>query len=141
MIGRQVIPVNQGLTLDELHAFMQENWECESHNFFKKGRPTPMSIEEYILLPATYNYMVAVYPRKAGKFFSKENKVILIVCDTPEGLDAHFAASIPTRNIFFGAEKINAVMSREKERKGPAEKALQFYTAYMKELLEKAGLC
>ncbi len=141
MIGRQVIEVNKGFTLDELLTFMNENWDTATHNQFRKGRPTPASIEEYILLPATYNYMVAAYPRKAGGLFSRENKVILIVCDTPEGIDTQIISSLPTSNIFFGAGKIGIVMSKEKERKGPAENALQFYTAYMKELLEKAGLC
>ncbi|MCQ2401816.1 MAG: hypothetical protein MJ059_07845 [Lachnospiraceae bacterium] len=141
MIGRQVIKVNKGLTLDELLAFMEKNWDKESHNEFRKGRPTAASIEEYILLPATDNYMVIAYPRKKGGLFNKEDKVVLSVCDTPEGIKGQIITSLPTRNIFFGAAQVGLIMSKEDERKGPAENALQFYTAYMKELLEKEGLC
>lgn len=141
MTGRQVIVVNKGFTLDELADFMNKNWDCESHNQFRRGRPTAASIEEYILLPATDNYMVAVYSRKAGGLFNKENKVILIVCDAPAGIKTQLISSLPTRNIFFGAAKIGVVMSKEKERKVPAENALLFYTEYMKDLLKKDGLC
>ena len=139
MIGRQVIKVNRGFSLDELLQFMNENWDTETHCRFIKGRPTAASIEEYILLPATPNYMVIAYPRKAGGLFNKENKVILSVCDTPEGVKTEIIESIPSGNAFFGALKIGLVTSKEKERKGPAEEVLQYYTEYMKKLLEKAG--
>lgn len=139
MIGRQVIEVNRGFSLDELLQFMNENWDTETHCRFIKGRPTAASIEEYILLPATPNYMVIAYPRKAGGLFNKENKVILSVCDTPEGVKTEIAESIPSGNFFFSALKIGLVTSKEKERKGPAEEVLQYYTEYMKELLEKSG--
>ena len=139
MIGRQVIEVNKGFSLDELLQFMNENWDTETHCKFIKGRPTAASIEEYILLPATPNYMVIAYPRKAGGLFNKADKVILSVCDTPEGVKTEIIESIPSGNVFFGALKIGLVTSKEKERKGPAEKVLQYYTEYMKELLEKAG--
>lgn len=140
MIGRQTIAINRAMTLDELLEFMNENWDVETHCKFKKGRPTAASIEEYILLPATRNYMVIVYPRQAGGLFSKTNKVILTVCDTPKGVESEIIESIPSGNAFFGALKIELVTTKEKERKGPAEEVLQFYTGYMKELLEKAGL-
>ena len=139
MIGRQVIEVNRGFSLDELLQFMNENWDIETHCGFIKGRPTAASIEEYILLPATPNYMVIAYPRKAGGLFNKANKVILSVCDTPESVKTEIIESIPSNNVFFGALKIGLVTSKEKERKGPAEEVLQYYTEYMKELLEKAG--
>ena len=76
MIGRQVILINKPLTLQELEQIMQDNWDKEQYGSFKIGRPTPASIEEYILLPATRRYLTIVYPRAAGGFFSKENKVI-----------------------------------------------------------------
>ena len=139
MIGKQVIKVNRSFTLDELLEFMNEKWDVQTYNQFKKGKPTPAAIEEYILLPATPNYMVCVYARKAGGLFSKENKVILIVADTPEGVKTEIIESLKSSNAIFGAMKIGLVMTKEKERKGPAEDALQFYTKYMKELLENEG--
>ena len=120
VIGRQVILINKPLTLQELEQIMQDNWDKEQYGSFKIGRPTPASIEEYILLPATRRYLTIVYPRAAGGFFSKENKVI-------QG---------PLLNIL----QTKSVLSAEKERKGPAEEMLQAYTAHMKEILKKNGL-
>lgn len=139
MVGRQVIKVNRSFTLDELLEFMNKNWDVETHNQFRKGKPTVASIEEYILLPATTNYMVCAYARKAGGLFSKDNKVILIVADTPEGVKTEIIESLKSDSAVFGALQVGLVMTKEKERKGPAEEALQFYTEYMKELLEKEG--
>ena len=53
MIGRQVIPVNRPLTLQELEQIMQDNWDKEQYGNFKIGRPTKASVEEYILLRIT----------------------------------------------------------------------------------------
>ena len=71
MIGRQVILINRPITLQELEQIMQNNWDKEQYGSFKIGKPTPASIEEYILLPATYRYLTIVYPRAAGGFFKQ----------------------------------------------------------------------
>ena len=138
MIGRQVIKTNKAFTLEELNQFMAENWDREQYNNFIIGRPTAASIEKYILLPATERFMVIAYSRKAG-MFSKANKVILSVCNTPEGAKQDLIRAIPSHNAFFGAWKISKTMSMEKERKGPAEETLQKYAEYMKQLLDGAG--
>lgn len=140
MTGRQVILINKPLSLDQLLQFMNENWDKETYNGFTKGKPTPASIEEYILLPATENYMVIAFPRKADGLFSKKNKVVLSVCDTPAGAVKNIIISLPTRRVFTGGAKIAATISREEERKGPAEEALLFYTKHMTDLLKGAGL-
>lgn len=139
MIGRQVIKTNRAFTLEELEQFMQEHWDKEQYNYFAIGRPTAASVEQYILLPATERFMVIAYARKAGGLFNKDNKVILSVCDTPKGAEMEIFRSIHSHNVFFGAWKIKTTMSMEEERKGPAEEALQKYTAYMKQLLDSAG--
>lgn len=139
MIGRQVITVNRSFTLKELEQFMAQNWNKTEYNSFFIGKPTPASIDEYILLPATNRFMVIVYPKKAGGLFSKDNKVVLTVCDSPAGVRSRLITSIPTKNAFFGLFKISETLSTEKERKGPAEDVLQKYTAYMKQLLTNAG--
>ncbi len=136
MIGRQVIKTNQAFTLEELEQFMRSNWDTEQYNDFVIGKPTAASIEKYILLPATERFMVIVYPRKAGGLFTKDNKVVLTVCNTPQGAEMEIFRSIHSHNAFFGAWKVGTTMSMEAERKGPAEEALQKYTAYMKSLLK-----
>ena len=135
MIGRQVIKTKRAFTLEELYEFMNEHWDKEQYNDFMIGRPTVASIEKYILLPATERFMVIAYSRKAGGLFNKDNKVILSVCNTPEGAKQDLIRSIHSHNVFFGAWKVGTTMSMEAERKGPAEEALQYYAAHMREIL------
>ncbi len=139
MIGRQVIKTSRAFTLEELEQFMRERWDKERYNDFMIGRPTAASVEKYILLPATERFMVIVYSRKAGGLFSRDNKVILTVCDTPAGIRQDIARSVHSHNVFFGAWKIGTALSMEEERKGPAENVLQVYSSYMRELLSSAG--
>ena len=140
MTGRQVIPINRPLTLRELEQIMQENWDSEQYGSFIIDRPTKASVEEYILLPATQRFLIIVYPRSAGKLFSKENKVILSTADTPEGAKIAVAEYFPTKGPLTKLLQTASVLSSEKERKGPAEEALQAYTAHMKDILKKIGL-
>ncbi len=139
IIGRQVIPTTKAFTLDELYSFMEEHWNTEEYNPFERGRPNPLSAEEYIMLPATPRFLVLVYSRAAGGLFSKDNKVILTTANTPEGVSESLIRGIPTSNIIFGGIQISSSMSAEKERKGPAEDILQMYTEYMQKLLAEAG--
>ena len=139
MIGRQVIPTTRAFTLQELEQFMQTRWNKNEYNGFIIGKPTPASVEQYVLLPATERYMVIVFSRKGGSFLSKEDKVILSVAETPSGVKQSLLSSIPTHGVFAGIWKVSSTMSAEKERKGPAEDALQKYTAYMRRLLSEAG--
>ncbi len=140
MIGRQVITINKTFTLQELEQFMQENWDKEQYSNFRLGKPTAASIGEYILLPATHRFLVIVYPKAAGGFFNKENKIVLSVADTPAGAQAAFAEYVPVKGAIFKLWQTSQVLSAEKERKGPAEEVLQAYTAHMKEILAKNGL-
>lgn len=139
MIGRQVILTTRAFTLKELEDFMRERWDRAAYNDFITGRPTSLSAEEYVLLPATPRFMVIVYSRRAGGLFNRKDKLILSVCETPAGVGARLAAAIPTHNAFFGIWQIGTALSVEKERKGPAEEALQKYAAHMRSLLEEAG--
>ena len=129
MIGRQVIKSGRKWeSKEELLQFMEEHWNKEEYGDFFFGRPTLGSVAEYICLPATRRFMVIVYPKK--------EKVVLTVCDAPEGLQSRLVQSIPHQGrIITSAITLAELGSYEKERKGPAEEVLQGYTAYMKELL------
>ncbi len=140
MIGRQVILINKAITLQELEQIMQEHWDREQYGSFRIGRPTPASIEEYILLPATARFLIIVYPRKAGGLFNKENKVVLSTADTPQGAEIAIAEYFPTKGPLTKLLQTGSVLSAEKERKGPAEEVLQACTAHMKEILKQKGL-
>lgn len=140
MIGRQVIPISRTLSKEELLAFMEANWDKETYNPFIFGKPTELSVDEYIILPATPRYVTIVYPVKKGGLFNKTDKIVLTTVDSPSGATEGLLRQIPARSVVFGATKMASLKSAEKERKGPAEEALQIYTAYMKELLEREGL-
>lgn len=139
MKGRQVIETKRAFTLEELEQFMRQHWDTETYNDFVIDRPTPASIQKYILLPATQRFMVIAYSRAAGGLFSKKDKVVLAVCDSTAGAVQRMAASVRRDNLFHNIWSISQNMSIEKERKGPAEEALQKYAAYMRELLIANG--
>ena len=140
MIGRQVIPISKSFTLQELAQFMEENWDKEQYSNFTVGKPTAISTAEYILLPATHRYLVIVYPKAAGGLFSKENKIVLSVADTPAGAGAAIAEYFPVSGPLARIWQTGRVLDAEKERKGPAEEVLQAYTAHMKSILSAKGL-
>ena len=139
MIGRQVILTNRAFTLEELYAFMKENWDVNECGEFILGRPTKASIEEYIILPATPRFVTIVFPRSAESKLSKENKIVLSTADTPSGALEGLFQAVPTGNLFVGIAQMKSLRSSEKERKGPAEDVLQIYTGYMKKLLGEHG--
>ncbi len=140
MVGRQVIEVTRPFTLQELNDFMEANWNKEEFNAFNIGKPTGMSVGEYILLPATHRFQVIVYPKAAGGLFNKENKVVLTTCDTPAGAQEASFEYMPTGNALTKLWQTSKVLDAEKERKGPAEEVLQIYTAHMKDILARNGL-
>lgn len=139
MIGRQEIVTNRYFTLDELEAFMKEHWNTADYNEFERGRPTALSVDEYVMLPATARYLIIIHTKQAGGLFNKENKVILTTVNTPQGASESLLRGIPTSSLIFGGIQIHGVMSAEKERKGPAEEILQKYASYLKQLLQEAG--
>ena len=139
MTGIQNIFTNRAFTLEELIQFMRQNWATEQYNDFIIDRPTPLSAVKGILLPATPRFWVCVFPHAAGGLFNKKDKVTLSTCENISGAFESLASSIPTHNILYGAWAIGKTMSKEKERKGPAEEALQKYAMYMRELLGNAG--
>ncbi|MBQ9022969.1 MAG: hypothetical protein IJ108_03515 [Eubacterium sp.] len=139
MIGRQVIVTNKAFTLQELYDFMKKYWDVNECGEFTIGKPTKMSVEEYILLPATPRFMTIVFPRSAESRFSKENKIVLSTADTPAGALEGIAQAIPTGNLITGVVQMKSLRSSEKERKGPAEEILQIYTGYLKKLLGEHG--
>jgi hypothetical protein len=140
MIGRQVIILNRPLSMEELLQFMDTHWDKEQYNAYVYDKPTAMSMDKYIILPATDRYLTIVYPVKAGGLFHKNNTVVLTTVDSPAGAAEGLLRNIPSRRILYGAAKMGSLMSSEQERKGPAEETLQVYTAYMRSLLEQAGL-
>ena len=130
--GREVIDVNFTWTLDEMEQFMKENWDTTEQPEFTRGKPQPMSIEEFLMLPATPNMLVIAYPRK--------NKVIFSVAQNKEGAKTLALTAIPSHNTIYNIAKSAATLSLTKEMKGPAAEICALYAEYMKELLQEKGL-
>ena len=139
MIGRHVILTSRAFTLEELHDFMKKHWDCDTFNSFILGKPTPLSVKEYIILPASPRFVTIIETAKAGGLFNKDNKVILSTADSPNGAMEGFLRITPGNNVLASALKVGSLMSAEKERKGPAEEVLQEYAKYLTELLGKEG--
>ena len=140
MIGRQVIVVNRYIPTEELLQLMEERWDKENFNGFVYDKPIAMSVDKYIILPASDRFLTIVYTVKKGGLFHKNNTVVLSTADTPAGAAEGLLRNIPSKRILFGAAKMGSLMSSEEERKGPAEAALQAYTGHMKDILGQAGL-
>lgn len=134
MIGRQVIKLRNYYTLAELKAKVDafgapETEECTI------GRPTGVSVEEYLLIPATEHYMVAAIMRRPG-LFSRTDRLVLFVCDTVAGALNHAATSVRTKSILLGYKQIKLTLSLEEERKGPAEATLLAVADCMREIFK-----
>lgn len=130
--GREVIEVSFDWTLDDLENFMEEHWDKEGFAYFERGRPTPLSIEEYLYLPATPNCLVIAYPRKG--------KIIFSVADNMNGAKKLAVSAVPTGSPIADIYQTALVISRAKEMKGPAAKICEAYSAHMKDLLKERGL-
>lgn len=132
MKGREVIKVNKTFTLEELAAFMDAHWDAAEFGGYQVGRPTPASIEEYIILPATKNCLVILYPR--------DGKVILSVAQTPAGVGKMAFTAIPTGNAIAGIAQASASISLAKELRGPANDIMLIYAEQVKKILAAEGL-
>lgn len=130
--GREVIKVSFTWTLDQLAEFMEDKWDTEEFGEFQIGKPTPLSMEEYILLPATPNCLVIAYARKG--------KIIFSVADNSTGAVRLAATAVPTRGPIAGIYQASMSVNRTKEMKGPAAEVCEKYAENMKKLLAEAGL-
>ena len=125
--GREVIKVDFDWTLDDMEKFMEENWDKDEYGYFERGKPTPLSIEEYLYLPATPNCLVIAYPRKG--------KVIFSVADNANGAKRLATTAIPTHNALAEVYQLGLIIGRAKEFKGPAADICEIYAEHMKQLL------
>ena len=123
MKGREVIEINQTMTLQELCGFMQCYWDKESYNDFVVGRPAAGAFQDYIMLPATARCAVCVYPRKG--------KVILAVMTNADG-----QMSLARSLVLGGYGRMGMVG----EMQGVASQANELYAAYLESLFARAGL-
>lgn len=132
MTGRRVLKLDTYFSLEELKQ-KTDAFASPLTDGCRIGRPTPASMEEYLLIPATEHYTVAAIVRKPS-FFSRSPRLVLFICDTPEGVKAQAAASAKARSVYGGYKQIKKTLSLKEERKGPAENALLAVTDCMREI-------
>ena len=132
MKGREAFAIKKTFTNEELLQFMEEHWNKEEFGSFTFGRPTSLSISEYIMLPATENFIVILYPKK--------EKLVFSVADgNLKGLGMS-AATVATNSLILKFATANQSMNRSKEMRGPAHEIMMVYANHMKELLKAEGL-
>ena len=142
MKGRQTIVINRTFTPDELLKFMEDNWDRANMSEFGTTRKSNGDIE-YIVLPATENWDVIIYPKAAGGLFNKENKIVLCAARSlhvidPDKVDysKYFKRH---KGMFDKIQDSKEAIDLNKEMQGPCEDALLDYTKCLTGLLKSAG--
>lgn len=131
MKGYQSFKLREPMEFDEFVRIVEERWNQEADGEYVIGRPNSVAIgkEEFVMLPATRRHIIIVRPRK--------KKMTLTTSVNEDGASKVF--SDVERNVRRGKWVSLFDMfdgdSLDKERNGPAEEALQYYTARMKEML------
>ena len=143
MKGMDSFEIKQPMTLAELASFMEEHWDKEQYNDFFVGNPTSESApDQYVILPATENYCVLVYP-KSGGLFKKTDKIKLACAYTPDGakkLVWKGASRAKYETVFDKAKKAKNAKELNDEMQGPGDEMLRSYSACLKKLMQEAGL-
>ena len=123
MTGRRVLRLREYHTLFEL----KQRADASGSPFLQGasiGKPTLVSPEEYLLIPATEHYTVAVAVRRPG-LFCRANRLILFICETaPSGTDS----------ILGGFRRFRRTLSLKEELTGPAEQKLLAVTGCLREI-------
>lgn len=135
MIGREVIETEKEYDASSLYNLFCKHWDYEKYGSFEMGNPSLVPVEEYVCIPATDHFMIIVYGRKSGWFFSKKNKVILTVCENEKGQAERF------NTIDFSGRnpRYDITSMLEEERIGPAQDKLIDYTLYVADILYEDG--
>ncbi|WP_022764340.1 hypothetical protein [Butyrivibrio sp. XPD2006] len=142
MKGRQTIKINRSMTPDDILHFMEAHWDRENMSEF--GTTTKRNGDlEYIVLPATENWDVIIYPKEAGGLFNKDNKLVMCAARASHAIDPskvdytkYFRRS---KDAFDKIKDSKEAIDLNAEMMGPCEDALQEYTGFMKKLLEENG--
>ncbi len=141
MKGRQTIVINRAMTPEDVLKFMEEHWDKEAMSEFGTTKKSSGALE-YIVLPATENWDIIIYPKAAGGLFNKENKIVLSAARALHAIDpsrVDYARFFRDKDTFDRIKDSKEAIDLNKEMMGPCEDALQEYTGFMKKLLEEAG--
>jgi len=142
MKGRQTIIINRSMTPEDILHFMESNWDRENMSEFSTTKKSNGELE-YIVLPATENWDIIIYPKAAGGLFNKDNKIVMTVARSFHAIDPskvdytkYFRVSKDTFDKIKDSKK---AIDLNAEMMGPCEDALQEYKGFMLRLLEEKG--
>lgn len=139
MIGRKVINTNKYLSREELAQFINSNWDKNLYNdFIISG--LGLDKNNYIILPATNNFIVAIYPIKKN-LFHKSDGVVLMSYDISQTMDEAFKHAILTNvSPLSTISRDKRELEHRKEQSTIVEEILKMYTEYLNDLLVKNDL-
>ena len=138
MFGRQTVITNRAFTVFELYEFMEQHWDKESDGAYTVGKLTPMSRNEYIMLPGTDRYLIYIFPRTA-KGLRRRNSIVLSLAYTESGRYDTVSNDTTAKSILLGAVTFNRTALQESVHKDPAKDALRKYASTLKRILADAG--
>lgn len=131
MKGYQSFKVNQAFTFDEFLQIVTQDWDPQQLGAYEIGKPHKFAIgkEQFFMVPATPYHTIIITPRK--------NKITLTTAQNEEGAVSQLsgaATQVALGSLVGGIASSISSRDMEKDRKGPAEDALQFCTAQMKRI-------
>lgn len=131
MKGYQSFKVTKAFTFDEFVQIVTQAWNPQELGYYEIGKPHKFAIgnEQFFMVPATQYHTIIVTPRK--------NKITLTTCQNEEGAVGTLtgaATQLTLGSVVGGIASSVSTRSIEKDRKGPAEDALQACTSHMKRI-------
>ena len=142
MKGRQTIKINKTMTPDDVLHFMEAHWDKENMSEFGTTKKSNGDLE-YVVLPATENWDIIIYPKAAGGLFNKDNKLVLSAARATHAIDPskvdytkYFKRH---KDTFDKIKDSKQAIDLNAEMMGPCEDALQEYTGFMTKLLGENG--
>ncbi len=142
MKGRQTITINRTMTPEDILHFMEAHWDRENMSEFGTTKKSNGDLE-YIVLPATENWDVIIYPKAAGGLFNKDNKIVMSAARSHHAIDpskVDYTKYFRThKDMFDKIKDSKEAIDLNAEMMGPCEDTLQEYTGFMTKLLEENG--
>ena len=145
MKGLDSFEIRREMTLEELAAFMEANWDKEEYGNFRVGDPMtsdPDVKTKYIILPATESWCVIIYP-KTGGLFKKKSQIKAACTYTSGGAGKLVEHGKKIGQVQTTVDKIKDAKNAKElneEMNTVADGIMRQYTDYLRELMEREGL-
>ncbi|MBQ6360145.1 MAG: hypothetical protein IJJ25_03235 [Lachnospiraceae bacterium] len=145
MKGMDSFEINREITLEELAAFMQANWNREEYGDFVIGDPAssnPDPKTKYIILPASESWCVIIYP-KSGGLFKKKSQIKAACTYTSAGAGKLTEHGAKIGHYETTGEKIRDAKNAKElnqEMNTVADGIMRTYMDHLRELMDREGM-